>query len=271
LKTAFLNSVPSGHVRSHESRSFLAVPLFAWRYEIVIISSQYEKGWSDGTEYKNAVFNNFSNTQISGQTVLTPEEEHIIEIITNIPEYIPDTPVPMIKISDLPGDLKGCWGLFEIGFTYEKETEDLESLRFIPAKKKKYLPVFISEDNIQYRQTAFFIWNCLTAKFYDSTHLTDLTSSKRIYEKLISEVRTIGESVFNDLKDEHMQQIQKEKYRAEIFFSSRKRAIDKIGLPQVRNFREKEIHSEEELWERQIKTAELIIPNLKPLIIIQIT
>lgn len=227
--------------------------------------------WPDGTEYKNAVFTDFSKTQITGQMIMTPEEEHIMEIITNIPEYTPDTPVPMIKIPDLPGDLKGCWGLFEIGFTYEKEAENLETLRFIPAKKRKYLPVFISEDNIQYRQTAFFIWDCLTAKFYDSTHLSDVTSSKRIYEKLISEARTIGESVFSDLKDEHMQQIQKEKYRAEIFFSSRKRAIDKIGLPQVRNFRQKELQSGAELWERQIKKAELIIPNLKPLIIIQIT
>ena len=226
--------------------------------------------WPDGTEYKNAVFTDFYKTQIPGQTVLSPEENHIMEIISNIPEYIPENPVPKIQILDLPEDLKGCWGLFEISFSYEKEPEYIESLRFIPAKKKKYIPIFLSEDNVNYRQTAYFIWDCLMSKYYNSTNLSEKTASKQIAEYLIQEARNTGESIFNDLKEEHIQQIKMEKIRAKTSFSSRKRAIEKIGLPEVRNYRLKELQKEEEIWQKQIETAELIIPNLKPLIILKI-
>jgi len=226
--------------------------------------------WPDGTEYLNAVFTDLNKIQKSGQIILTPEENHIFSIISGIPEYITGNPVPEIIIPDLPGDLTGYWGLFEISFSYEKEEDSIESLRFIPSKKKKYLPVFLSEENIGYRQTAYFIWDCLMSKYYNTTNISESTASKQIIEKIIQEAKLSGETIFNELKEEHKQQIQTEKMRAETSFSARTGAIGKIGLPEVRNYRLRELQKEEELWKKQIDSAELIIPNLKPLIILKI-
>ncbi|MDD4127473.1 MAG: hypothetical protein PHV39_07285, partial [Methanomicrobium sp.] len=225
--------------------------------------------WPDGTGYKNAVFTEINKTR-SEQIILTPQEPHIRDIISKIPEYITENQMPEIKIPDLPGDLTGYWGLFEISFSYEKGSDYMESLRFIPSGKKKYIPVFLSEENISYRQTAHFIWDCLMSKYYNTTNITQITASAQITEKIIQEAKLSGEAIFGNLKEEHKQQIHIEKIRAETSFSSRKRAIEKIGLPEVRNYRLSELSKEEELWRKQINSAELIIPNLKPLIILKI-
>ncbi|MEA2034030.1 MAG: helicase-related protein [Euryarchaeota archaeon] len=226
--------------------------------------------WPDGTEYKNAVFSESGKTQKYGSVFLTPKEKQIREIISDIPECIPDKPVPQIYIPDLPENVSGYWGLFEISFSYEKTDDNIETLRFIPSKKKKYLPVFLSEDNMSFRQTASFIWDCLLSKYYNTLTVSDIDTSTVITGKLIHEAKLSGEEIFNELKEEHKQHIQTEKIRANTSFSARKRAIEKTGLPEVRNYRLKELQKEHELWQTEINSAELIIPNLKPLIILRI-
>jgi len=228
----------------------------------------WELTWPDNTVHKNAVFKDTERNQNFGYLTLSPEEEHISDIIRNIPEFITDGPVPIVHIPELPENVSGFFGLFEISYSYEKEKT--ETLRFIPEKKKKYLPVFLSEDDINYRQTARFIWDCLISKHYNTHRLSDRKASGEITVKLIREAESAGEETFSELKAAHEAEIQNEKLRAKTSFSARRRAIERIGLPEVKNFRLKKLDEEEKFFETEIKSAELIIPNLKPLLILRI-
>lgn len=226
--------------------------------------------WPDGTEYKNVVFTDQKRPPQPGQCVLTPEDSHIAEIILAIPEYIQARQMAAMYIPELPSGLAGYWGLFEISFTFEKEAEKAEVFRYIPSKKKKFFPVFISDDAIGYRQTAYFIWDCIMSKYYITGDYSDSRSSEKIFEKMMNEARVQGEAVFTELQEEHQQQIRLETVRAERSFSAKRRAIEKIGLPEVRNFRLRELQKEEDVWKKLIQSAECIIPDLKPFIILRV-
>lgn len=226
--------------------------------------------WPDGTEYTNAVFTDQKRTPHPGQYVLSPEDGHISEIITAIPEYIPARQMAAMYIQDLPVGLAGYWGLFEISFTFEAPAENEEALRYIPSKKKTFFPIFLSDEAVGYRQTAYFIWDCVMSNYYSTQEYADRRSSEKIFEKMMNEARVQGEAAFTKLQEEHQEQIRLETLRAERSFSAKRRAIEKIGLPEVRNFRLRELQKEEDIWKEQIQSAEYIIPNLKPFIILRV-
>lgn len=66
------------------------------------------------------------------------------------------------------------------------------------------------------------------------------------------------------------QQLDREREKGEYAFAARRRAIKRIGLPQVRDYRLAQLPQEEKAWGEQLELAAEVSPELVPLLVIRL-
>ncbi len=55
-----------------------------------------------------------------------------------------------------------------------------------------------------------------------------------------------------------------------IAFASRRKAIARVGLPEVRHYRQSQCDEEEADWRKELAAAKAIVPEMRPLLFMQI-
>ncbi len=87
---------------------------------------------------------------------------------------------------------------------------------------------------------------------------------------MMEEATRAGEDVFQEIKEQHQNNIRTEKIRADRSFTARRTAIDQIGLGEVRSYRLRALTREINQWKNEIAAAEAIIPRLRPVLLLRI-
>ena len=64
--------------------------------------------------------------------------------------------------------------------------------------------------------------------------------------------------------------LNKETHRGEIYYSSKRKAIKRVGLPEVRNYRNLNLDQEYGQWKQEIEDARHPLPGLQILSILMI-
>ena len=268
------NTVVSETLQRHPLPSWLeqmtVAYLLAHKGKIVQHLNSCHITWPDGTEYEHAIFTDAGTTPVPGAITLTPDDVHIKDLISNIPAWSPGALIPGVHIPDLPEDVSGYWGLFEVGFSYDKLSPKSETLRYIPDEKHRYIPVFLSKDGKAFRQTARSIHDRLLSRYYAVTDTTGHRDTKDVYDALLKEATHTGEDVFRELQEQHQVNIRTETLRAERSFAARRAAIDQHGLGEVRSYRLRALTKEMNQWNTEIAAAEAIIPRLRPVLLLNI-
>ncbi|MUG91468.1 hypothetical protein F7734_02780 [Scytonema sp. UIC 10036] len=68
----------------------------------------------------------------------------------------------------------------------------------------------------------------------------------------------------------HHQYLDQEKEKCVYAMTARRRAIERIGLPQVREYRLVQLAQEEKTWNEQIQQMAEVVPELVPLLLIRV-
>ncbi len=76
--------------------------------------------------------------------------------------------------------------------------------------------------------------------------------------------------MFESLQQEHRSSIAREEERGLGSFESRQRAIERVGLPEVRQYQQALINAEKAEWRNELESAREILPEIRPLILMQI-
>jgi hypothetical protein len=72
------------------------------------------------------------------------------------------------------------------------------------------------------------------------------------------------------LKQAHLAAITREEERGTIAFTSRRKAIERVGLPEVRQYRLARCDAEETMWRKELQSARQIVPEIRSLLILKI-
>jgi len=110
--------------------------------------SWWELHWPDNTVNKKVVFNSKDALQYAGTNLLNLENPKIKSLALQIPQIEKPQPIPRVNISNLPKDLDGYWGLFEIRISSQIGTQTSQ-LR-TPTMRREFLSVFSTEDGKVY-------------------------------------------------------------------------------------------------------------------------
>ena len=91
-----------------------------------------------------------------------------------------------------------------------------------------------------------------------------------VYEFAKAQAEEAGIRTFDKLKNKYIENLAQEKEKFEYGFKARERAIERIGLPEVKTYRLTKLHQEQKQWLADFAERQKIKPELSALLILRI-
>ncbi|MBK1702254.1 hypothetical protein CKO22_15455, partial [Thiococcus pfennigii] len=198
-----------------------------------------------------------------GKILLTIEEPGVRGLTTRIPPYAPGLPVAQIVVPGVSDKVSGFWSLWRIGMST------------FNGREQRMLPIFVTADGQALGPTARVVWERLV-DLGDGLELLNVPAPPadlvdRAFEQARAAAEQQGKVVFNELIQRHRERISQETRKMTNAFAARRRAIERLGLPGVRNFRLGQLAQEEADWRRDLAQREHGLPDLVPLLLVAVS
>jgi len=72
------------------------------------------------------------------------------------------------------------------------------------------------------------------------------------------------------LQQAHILSVAKEEERGTVAFNARRKAIERVGLPEVRQYRQARCDAECADWRKELESARQIMQEIRPLMLMRI-
>ena len=122
--------------------------------------------------------------------------------------------------------------------------------------------------------TARSVWERLIALDVASCHVATAKIGNTVAEDLFHSMRQQaeehGQPVFQELTQSHRVRLEQLRVKGERSIQARRRAIERIGLPQVRGHRMRELEKEKTAWAERLRTQDAILPELTLLLMLRV-
>ncbi len=238
----------------------------------------YDLTWPDGEQMTDICFFG-REAQDKGLNHISLENPKLRSLIERLPRTIAGEPISKVKISGLLSQIHGYWSLWQIALRSHQGKQ-----RSSGGGHVRILPLFRSVDGRTFLPTARTIWENLLisrhalasgseAKGGTSIELTgtiDGTASSEIFEQLQHDAEKHGENLFHELHQKHQERIHSEREKGRYAFHVRRQALNRIGLPEVRQFRIKKLDEEERNWNVALEQREHVFPELRPICVLYV-
>ncbi|MDC0740861.1 DEAD/DEAH box helicase [Polyangium mundeleinium] len=220
----------------------------------------YNLRWPDGHEVKSAVFTR-RNAEPPGAVHLSLEDEHIRALTTQLPVFAPGQPIPTMLVPGVSDKVSGVWSLWRI------------SLQTSDGREQRCMALFVSDDGRVLGPTARTIWDRLIALPDDlRLNATVLVKEAAVstFEMSRFAAEAHGGTVFDELAGAHRESIRRERKKGSHAFTSRKRVIERMGLPHVRARRLAQLVEEERAWSAGLAAREAALPELTAIVLMRV-
>ena len=222
--------------------------------------------WPDGVKATNAVF---QAKNLSGDALLLSlENTRVRELAGDLPQLASGQPLPRVALRGIPSGLSGLWGLFEIRLQAGNPANS-PSLR-LPLIRRGFLCAFLGDDGKTYQPTARHIWDALQTEEPQVMGALAPVEAASSYDVLLGVAEETGKDLFESLQQAHAAAIAKEEDRGTVSFGARRKAIEKVGLPEVRRHRLIQCSADEAAWREELDAARLAMPELRALLLLKI-
>lgn len=230
--------------------------------------SWWDLKWPDGQEHRKCVFSAREADRLTDATLLNLENSRVRGLALNLPHMTAGQPLPCVTLSGLPSSITGHWGLFEIRLQAGNH-QKTQSLR-IPMVRRGYISVFLSEEGKLFLPTARHIWDALQTADPQVLDTLGYDDSVATFERLWEAAEQVGQELFDALQQTHIAALAREEERGTVAFGSRRKAIERVGLPEVRQYRLARCDAEEAEWRNELQSVRQIVPEIRPLLLTRI-
>jgi superfamily II DNA or RNA helicase len=220
----------------------------------------YRLRWPDGFEVQKAVFTR-QNATLPGTTHLSLEGPRVRRLVALLPHFAPGQPIVELLIPGVSDKVEGVWSLWRIRLRTEDE------------RKTRVLPLFVSDDGRALGPTARAVWDRLiegAAVLSDPPAAIKGEPAARAYEASRREAESHGKPLFVELQEAHRTRNQRERRKALYAIESRRRAIGRVGLPQVRSHRLAQLEREQHAWATSMAAKEAAVPELSAILLLRV-
>ena len=219
----------------------------------------YSLLWPDGEHFKKIVFG-WDTAQSTGYRHLTLESPKVQELLGKDNRFIPGQSIPFMQIGGVSTEVTGIWSLWCI------------ELQTIKVTKQEYMPLFINRDGNVLQPTAYRIWDRLISTNGIVTIQEGFSADEAF--TTYKEIEKISQSnyrhVYDSMLEKHRQDIKTRIEKGQYAFDIKQSAIEKLGLEEVKDYRGKKLHHERMVWEQEIDQLRNVVPNLYPIVILQV-
>jgi len=230
---------------------------FGGKYEAELDSIRIQ--WPGETQMRRYTLPTRAGTPPPKTELLRLDHPKVRGILSRLPRFVPGMPVPSLRLPSLPANIVGLWSLWEISIV----TEDRQ--------KRRMMPLFVHDDGRMLAPTARFLWEQLCLEPWR----VENTPAEPLGEKLFQTTETFAReqcrNLYLEMRQRHVSQLQLEQEKAEYSFRARRKLLQAIGLPEVRDFRLRLLSQEETECAEELKRQSQVIPQLTPLLILRIS
>ncbi len=230
--------------------------------------SWWDLNWPDGQEHRKAVFSAREADRLTDATLLNLENSRVRGLALNLPQVAAGQPLPCVTVSGLPASISGLWGLFEIRL--QAGMHQKTQLLRIPMVRRGYVSVFVSEEGKLFLPTARHIWDALQTAEAEVQATLGQDDSIIAHGRLQEAAEQAGQELFDALQQAHLASVAREEERGIVSFASRRKAIERVGLPEVRQYRLARCAAEENEWRHELQSARQIVPEIRSLLMLRI-
>jgi hypothetical protein len=181
--------------------------------------------WPDGETYENVVFTGKEAERFPAARHLTLEEPKVRGLAMQLPRFAPGQPVAAVSIPGMSNEVKGIWSLWRI------------AIAAMDWNRRRIMPLFLADNGMVYMPTARHVWDQLFTASPEVHADLEGSLSESVFETLRSAAEEHGRPVYEALVEEHRARIAREREKADYAFAARRRSVERIGLPQVRDYR----------------------------------
>jgi hypothetical protein len=214
--------------------------------------------WPDGTTTPSAVFT-LADAQSQPTAVhLTLEEPRIRGIATRVPRFVPGQPIALVAVNGVALEIRGYWSLWTV------------AIRSAEWSRERILSVFLHDDGRTLSPTARHIWTLLLEQTPSPGRYLDGEESKRVFLAVTTAAERNGHPIYEELLQFHHKRLEREKENKRYSFEARRRAIERIGLPAVRQHRLAELDKEEMAWHLESESRTFVYPELIPRLVLRV-
>jgi superfamily II DNA or RNA helicase len=214
--------------------------------------------WPDGETYENVVFSGKEAERLPAARHLTLEEPKVRGLAMRLPRFVPGQPVSIVTIPGLSVEVQGVWSLWRIA---------IASMEW---NRRRIMPLFLADNGMVYMPTARHVWDRLLAASTHVRSVMEASVSKAVFEELKSTAEEYGKPIYETLVQEHRGRIAREREKADYAFAARRKTVERIGLPQVRNYRLNLLAKEERSFQEQLDQKAHAYPEMVPLLVIRV-
>ncbi len=217
----------------------------------------YRLVWPDGTTYGRVVFTR-RDADLPGARLLSLEDPRVREIATRLPRFVPGQPIPVLRLADLSGEIRGWWSVWQVG----ARAGDWEHQRI--------MPIFLHDDGRILGPTARHLWDRLLEDLDTTVGQIGGQKAHEALSAITQVAESEGKVLYESLAREHRLRMERERAKGEFAFQSRRRAINRIGLPAVRAHRLAELEAEERLWRETLDRRAQTEPEMALILAIRV-
>ncbi len=222
--------------------------------------------WVDGSESTQVCFDARTAEQNPGLEWVTLEDPRARAVISELPRCVTGQPVPVTSIAGLPDSIRGVWSLWEISLSAEG------------FNRRRFLPLFVTDDGRTFVPTAKRIWDLLLTEQIQVLDANGVGARvqgdgddwTRWFDVSLAAASTQGERIFSELLDEHGTRLKEDRERAQYAYNARYQAIGRVGLPAVRDHRRKRLEQEHQARMAALDNSETIVPDLNAVMMLRI-
>lgn len=218
--------------------------------------------WADGSESPRVCFDARTAEQNPEMEWITLEDPRARAVISELPRCVAGQPLPIAAVSGLPDTVHGVWSLWEISISASNLSENFN--------RRRFLPVFVTDDGRTFVPTAKRIWDLLLTENVTLAPKVEVEHALACFETSLAAAKAQGERLFTELLEEHRAWLAEERERARYAFEARYQAIGRIGLPAVREHRRKRLVAEHEARMAALAIATACTPDLNAVLMLRI-
>ncbi|WP_300335471.1 helicase-related protein [Accumulibacter sp.] len=214
--------------------------------------------WADGSESTRVCFDARTAEENPDLGWVTLEDPRARAVIGELSRCVAGQPLPVVRIAGLPEAVQGVWSLWEISLYAEG------------FRRRRFLPVFATDDGRIFVPTARRIWDLLLTEAVEIKGAASSEQSVQWFEASTTAAKIQGERLFSELLGEHRSRLKEERARARYAYDARHQAIGRIGLPAVREHRRKRLDAEHQVRMAALDDAEASVPDLNAVMMLRV-
>jgi len=214
--------------------------------------------WPDGEIYTNVIFTGKEAERFPTARHLTLEEPKIRGLAMRLPRFAPGQPVPVVSLPGVPKEINGVWSLWRIAITT------------MEWNRRRIMPLFLADDGRVFMPTARHVWDQLLMASPKIRSILDAQVSQTVHAQMHKAAEEQGKPIYEALVQEHRARIAREREKADYAFAARRKTIERIGLPQVRNYRLALLAQEEKAFQQQLNERAHVYPEMVALLMIRV-